>query len=369
MCVIVHLEKDKTISKKQLELCYNRNPHGWGIMFARDGVIKTHKEVSNFKEFLKVWKDIPTDAERAIHFRIKTHGEVNDANCHPFSPIPDVYMMHNGVIDTVLVEEKMNDTHNYCTYELGPIMKAWPNWIDDNQFKEVVNKGVGSSRLLFMDNTGKVLKINQQEWKWRDGCSFSNGSSFTYEAATNRQYAGGYSSAYDEDYNSAGYRGWSERAAGTQDYSGLKNHVGEDDETIVGGSGLEKINKDISLEDRYRLLSAPDVQEHIRAVQLENEIDEEEDLKEAMRQVADEATDKMDEAEFEDDELPFVPMVEDLLTMPHAQLVEFVEENPHSAARTIETLLSDGVNAGYYNMEITGDEVASNTTKKEGVAG
>lgn len=179
MCVIIQVGAKKTLPKQILQNCYNHNRHGWGIMWAKDGKLHTVKEYTDFEAFWKIWHEVPRDAERGIHFRIRTSGETNQANCHPFQPNEDVALMHNGVIDTLHVQSNMSDTFNFCEYELKPLLSAWPDFMEDDDFKDLMEKVTGSSKLLFLDKHGKMLVTRPNVWTEKHGCLFSNSHSLT----------------------------------------------------------------------------------------------------------------------------------------------------------------------------------------------
>lgn len=178
MCVIVQVGAKKSIAKQVLENCYDNNPDGWGIMYALDGKLQTIKEVSNFDAFYTIWREVPRDAERAIHFRIKTHGEINDANCHPFMPTENIALMHNGIITTQMLDAKMSDTFNFTEYELKPVMSGWEDCLEAEEFKTLIEDVTGYSKLLFMSNEGKTLRLRPNLWTERNGIVFSNSNSY-----------------------------------------------------------------------------------------------------------------------------------------------------------------------------------------------
>jgi Glutamine amidotransferases class-II len=206
MCVVIHLPKKKTLATKLLQNCYDRNHDGWGIMWAEGGVVHSVKDVSNFDAFEKAWKDVPRHAERGIHFRIKTHGSINQENCHPFLPVPTLGVMHNGVITTNMVEAAMSDTFNFVKYEVKPLIDGWNDFMSDPNFAKLIGEITGYSKLLFIDGAGNAVRTNEKAWHLAYGVAFSNEYSMRepYTAPAGAS-AGGYSQTYyprdyDEDY-------------------------------------------------------------------------------------------------------------------------------------------------------------------------
>lgn len=237
MCVIVHVGAKKTLPEQLLENCYDRNPDGWGILWAKHGKLHSVKETSNFKDFWKIWHDVPRDAERAVHFRIKTHGLINKDNCHPFFPSANVGLMHNGIIDTNLVNKDWSDTYNFCEYELKPFIKAYEeaneNCLSDKPFANLLTELAAHSRLLLMNKEGQILKINPESWVSRYGCDFSNGGNFEPRYKSNT----GYSRSTDNQYGFWENGRWVERRGETTNsiYDGVTGMTDEEIRDTFGG--------------------------------------------------------------------------------------------------------------------------------------
>ena len=86
MCVI--LQCDKSIPKKDmLDNANKKNPHGGGFAYIKDGLVHWEKGMHvNAKYVAKYVKKHKLTAKNKliVHFRIATHGEVNNMMCHPF---------------------------------------------------------------------------------------------------------------------------------------------------------------------------------------------------------------------------------------------------------------------------------------------
>lgn len=206
MCVILHVAAKQTIAKDVLESCYNHNRDGWGIMWAEDGKVHTAKDVSNFDAFYKAWKDVPRHAVRGIHFRIRTHGNINQANCHPFLPRENIGFMHNGFISTPIIDDGMSDTFNFTKYELGPFLDGIEDvFINDPAFKKLMEENTGNSKLLFINGRGESLRCRDSVWVQDAGIWFSNGISlrdrYTSNVSTYSYNAGRSQSSYTPPAN------------------------------------------------------------------------------------------------------------------------------------------------------------------------
>lgn len=118
MCVIFVLRPGYTIPFQLLFNACNNNPHGYGIVIKRAGVpldvIREFDEKGNDPEkIFKILKD-NEDAERYVHLRYRTQGNVSEGNTQPFTVFMNdtrrVEFMHNGTLG--------NYTHNQ-TYQYG----------------------------------------------------------------------------------------------------------------------------------------------------------------------------------------------------------------------------------------------------------
>jgi len=209
MCVIVDLPKGITLSYSSLEVCYDNNPHGWGIMAVIGGKMVVEKKLSDFNSFKAAWRQFPANVERAIHFRWATHGDRNDDNCHPFEVTPDLYMMHNGIIRTVEIDNKMSDTWHFAKHDLGDpnIINSWgADAVTREDFKKMIEDCTTGSRLLFMDTQGRVMRTST--WSKRYGAFFSNSLNFDKKWKGNSVSpswrSGGWGEYSGEDYSYGG---------------------------------------------------------------------------------------------------------------------------------------------------------------------
>jgi len=111
MCVIVHKKKDVEIEDAIPAGCFRKNPHGWGIMLARDDEVEVYKGLT-WESFLETYEELQ-GLELVLHFRAKTHGKIDTENCHPHQVSDDLCMMHNGIIeDAPTVKDTMSDSYN-----------------------------------------------------------------------------------------------------------------------------------------------------------------------------------------------------------------------------------------------------------------
>lgn len=391
MCIIVQVPAGKSISKQQLQNCYDHNHDGWGIMFAKNNKLVTVKEVSSFDKFLATWNDVPRDAERAVHFRIKTAGEINKANCHPFMPTENIAMMHNGMIDTQLIQDKMSDTFNFVEYELKPVIAGWPSFMDDDAFRELMEEVTGGwSKLLFLDNTGKMLRVRPKAWIEREGLFYSNSNSFCvkyhYQGHGSSSY--GYGAGYGENWG-AGLRQTNSQkteAGKSNDATPVKEVVTENAtgtitsiqnrEVYRPGNHYEALKsratdalKQEMSEIKSDLYAGNKTDAEGQAMEASAEEERLQDL-EAQLMVEDEGTvaDDPDDAENlpEDEDLDQYPeelTMTSLVDMSDADLMDFIQDNPKSTLNALNGLMWTCWHRGIYEIEY--DKVGLDLPKKK----
>lgn len=174
MCLIVYKEgKDAHFSNRQFKNMLNRNQDGLGIMWREEGRVKVIKSIGKSKDKFNIWKNIREKECYAMHARLKTHGDVDEVNCHPYpilsiddgDPI-DLYMMHNGTISSAPEYDKTkSDTWHFIEATIKPLAKGgmleflW----NDEPFHQWIQSAIGTSKLLFMrsdDVEHPVLILN-----------------------------------------------------------------------------------------------------------------------------------------------------------------------------------------------------------------
>ena len=206
MCVILEVPPGVKVSRETLEICYDNNPHGWGIMWHEptENKIWYAKDTTSFEKFWATWKDVPEDTPRGVHFRIKTHGKVDRDNCHPFFISHNLGLMHNGVLDVEEANQAFSDTWHFVEFDLKPLLQLsdtsllQPGMPLGEVIEDFVNTG---SRLLFMDNLGETRRFGKS-WHEENGVFYSN--SYSHKAKKHTYTTFKKSDAYD-DY-------WQQRA-------------------------------------------------------------------------------------------------------------------------------------------------------------
>ena len=176
MCIAIYKPEEKIISKATLQECYSSNPDGAGFMFADDKQLNIEKGFFSFDSFYNAYKK-HQDKKVVIHFRIKTHGEINKTNCHPFAVNSSLAFVHNGIISGLDGDKTLSDTIHFNEQILQPLVNKWGNLaLFQDPMINLLETRIGYSKLIFLDRHGNHKIMNEHKGEWDDGIWYSNNS-------------------------------------------------------------------------------------------------------------------------------------------------------------------------------------------------
>jgi hypothetical protein len=175
MCIIAAIPNHKTISKETLQRCWDNNPHGGGFTYTDGKKVHVMKEMISFKQY---WRKFTQKREEfplssfICHFRISTHGKINEENCHPFKVNDELSFCHNGVIRNSPLSEDYSDTVMFNV----TILKNLPeDFIYNKATKTLIREYIGGgSKLSFLTWNNELHFINEEAGTWDDGIWYSN---------------------------------------------------------------------------------------------------------------------------------------------------------------------------------------------------
>lgn len=181
MCILIHHPVNTKFAVEQLQDFYNKNPDGFGAIVKHGDTVKTVKSVGAIAEIIELYKAEVEGNEAIIHFRMKTHGEVNTDNCHPYEVVPGLWMAHNGVLSTGNDEDKsMSDTWHYIKNFIAPIIKQDKSMLFNPAFQALISDHIGrNNKFGFMDESGKIVIINKSSGITHKGVWYSNTYAWT----------------------------------------------------------------------------------------------------------------------------------------------------------------------------------------------
>lgn len=217
MCIIVYSKPGVQLPTKEiLSTCFLANPDGAGLMFKRDGEtdVTIRKGMMTFQSFWDKYEELclTQDDEVCYHFRIKTAGLTNAANCHPFPVTKDVdllratdvicenAMAHNGIFGKG--EGDLSDTMIFVRDILAepPVI----NNIDNDAIWSLLDTAIDTSRVIVMGSKG-TFKFGGK-WSEDNGILYSNDGyktrRFFYSGEfRNGKYHTHYGNGWDYDYD------------------------------------------------------------------------------------------------------------------------------------------------------------------------
>lgn len=186
MCIVIYKPKNKIIPKHYLENAFRYNSDGAGFLVhdSSNNKLICKKGFFTFKLF---WKEYLKyyNHQCIIHFRIKTSGERNEDNCHPFFINDGLGFAHNGIIIIDQKDSRYSDTWHFNKKILQHYHRNCPEAWFNNRFKNLFDRinnpqcksiNLLSSKFVFMDKFGNISIINESAGDWEDGVWYSNKS-------------------------------------------------------------------------------------------------------------------------------------------------------------------------------------------------
>jgi predicted glutamine amidotransferase len=109
MCVIAVSLKGVKFSVDDLKKMWDANSHGAGVAWCDGSRVKVRKGFMKFEEFIEFYEEgVPRGVMHAIHFRLRSAGEVVPELTHPFRVdvvdtqeleyVADRVLFHNGTV-------------------------------------------------------------------------------------------------------------------------------------------------------------------------------------------------------------------------------------------------------------------------------
>jgi|GEM_PF-3605704 len=221
MCLLIVSPATTSFDKDDIADFYRHNPDGLGVMYATpDGLMVQKTLPKTADEAFSFYLECCAGRESVIHFRWKTHGEINTDNCHPYEVYGDgsempLYVAHNGVLHTGnAADPKMSDTWHYINDFIKPILNHSPSLIYEPAFISMIEEHIGTgNKFVFMNHEGRLAIINEDQFVKYKGALLSNTYAWTASKGgfNLRPTWGGHAAFggfnYDDDY------GWESNAA------------------------------------------------------------------------------------------------------------------------------------------------------------
>lgn len=176
MCVAIYSPAKLHLTEDVIRSCWQANPDGAGFAFVADSKVVISKGFMKCKEFLEGYNTATKENPHSpflIHFRIRTMGDKDELNTHPF-PIKNGALIHNGSFDgTGAVFKGQSDTAKFAErYYSHP---AW-NYEDISENKADLEKDIEYNKVAMLWDDSKYLILNESKGTWVGNIWFSNNS-------------------------------------------------------------------------------------------------------------------------------------------------------------------------------------------------
>ena len=199
MCLIIFSPdiSKSVIDSDDLHRAFQTNKDGAGMAYIKNGNVITDKAYFKYKHFKKAYDEVVASIKGPliIHFRLSTSGHLNRENSHPFTVNRNkLVVAHNGIFSELSYEDsKISDTVRFVNM-LKNLNWKFPYNGDQQKLLEIACGGF--NKLVFLDNNGKYIIINEDAGIWKDNAWYSNTHSFV--VVRNERFRKGRNEEYDE---------------------------------------------------------------------------------------------------------------------------------------------------------------------------
>lgn len=197
MCLALYKPAGIAPDWSALETGMMYNSDGAGFAVAVDGQLIVEKGFFKFEHFKKALEPFGEYAA-IIHFRISTHGKVNQANCHPFdmrtfgdSGGTPLAVIHNGMFFEASNDNPaFSDTWHICRDILHPLWLNDAGYFKRPEYIQMGDMMVGrSNKLVFLNADGDFAIWGEDNGHWNNGVWWSNHSYEDWRCADPRHAA------------------------------------------------------------------------------------------------------------------------------------------------------------------------------------
>lgn len=213
MCLLLTQPAGHSFSEDWLADFYASNSDGIGVMYAQNGELIVEKLVpKTFKQLRKFYQRHIAGKACAVHFRMRTHGDIDLDNCHPYQVFGEedgypLWLMHNGVLSTGNAKDTTkSDTWHYINDIIRPALAGRPQEFMSEWFQQLIEDHIGTSnKFVMVDALGNMQTFNKDSGVMWGDVWMSN--TYAWDAAKAGvtkpyNYYGG------KTYYGSGYGGW-----------------------------------------------------------------------------------------------------------------------------------------------------------------
>jgi len=190
MCIIIHKPEDQTIDRDIIDAALDYNPDGFGYMYNGTAHKQLNISTNNVMAIIARLKN----ENVVFHFRLRTAGNRNKANCHPFKLAGKHWAMHNGTMPEFDTHKTKSDSRVFFDTFLGPKMLAGKR----PSKKKIENRIGRSNKIVTMDQNGKFTFYNRATGYDHAGLWFSN--TYAWNCPSKHNWWNSYDRYGPEDY-------------------------------------------------------------------------------------------------------------------------------------------------------------------------
>lgn len=233
-----------------IEDVYDKNSDGFGFMYST-----THKGQNKLKvvkqlprsaaDVRKMFEALPNDDRMvAGHARMRTHGDINLDNCHPY-PINDAsWLMHNGILHTGNKKDtSKSDTWHFIEEFLK---EAQPDTLHDPAMVKLLGEFIDNNRFAIMSADGRLSVVNKYQGLEHAGVWFSN----TYAWSP---------SLLIPSYRTKTYGYWGGHLTERELDEAFEDRTSAEDDTYDESDIVELVMECLDQSDTYKLADTLDV--------------------------------------------------------------------------------------------------------------
>lgn len=180
---------------------FDYNSDGVGVMYSENDCLVIEKVLPKTSaDFVVFYNKHIAGKICAFHLRMRTHGDTDLANCHPYIVLNraehglDLALMHNGILSTGNhADTSKSDTWHYIKDYLRPMLANNPEFAFSPAFRAIIGDHIGSSnKFVLMDNTGRTVTINKNAGVYWGGLWLSNTYAWTAPTDTSKTAPAGH---------------------------------------------------------------------------------------------------------------------------------------------------------------------------------
>ena len=177
MCIAILNKKGATLKRELLKNCWDNNGDGAGLLYIDNNKqMNTFKELKSFDVFYQEYTRVKKSYGKrniVLHFRISTHGKIDETNCHPFLVNDNLGFVHNGMIYDVPTSKDYSDTYMFNE----TVLKNFTEGFEYNEIiLDMIESFIGSNKLVFLNSNNDFAIVNEKAGHWSNDCWFSNNS-------------------------------------------------------------------------------------------------------------------------------------------------------------------------------------------------